>query len=154
MKIKGKSIDQPSEEVIVFPRGDGNLVFRAKPVTNYKDFDKICPEPKPRGTMKPGGVVSQDIEDPEYKKAMEDWATSKTHWMILKSLEATEDLEWETVNMSDPSTYENYVKELEESGLTAVEASKLFEIVQVACGLNQDKIDEATKAFLAGEVDQ
>ena len=103
--------------------------------------------------MKPGGAQSQDVENPKYKKALDDWAGQKTHWMILKSLSATEGLEWDTVDMSKPETYENYIKELEDCGLTAIEVSKLFEIIQTACGLNQDKIDEATAAFLAGQVE-
>lgn len=154
MKVGGKVIEMPSEEVIVFPRKSGNLVFKAKPVSNYEDFDKICPQPKPDSIMKPGGVTSQDVESPKYKKALDEWAGRKTHWMILKSLSATEGLEWDTVDMSKPETYENYIKELETCGLTAVEVSKLFEIIQIACGLNQEKIDEATKAFLAGQVEQ
>jgi hypothetical protein len=153
MKIKGKTIEQPAEEVIVFPRKSGNLVFKAKPVKNYEDFEKICPTPVPESILKPGGVQSQDVENPKYKKELDDWAACKTHWMILKSLSATPDLEWDTVDMSKPETYANYVKELEECGLTAIEVSKLFEIIQVACGLNQDKIDEATAAFLAGQVE-
>ena len=151
MKIKGKTIEAPSEEVIVFPRKSGNLVFKAKPVQNYDDFDKICPEPKAGTLMRPGGETAEDVEDPAYKKALEDWASYKTHWMILQSLSATEGLEWDTVDMSKPETYSNYIKELEDSGVTAIEVSRLFEIMQTACGLNQDKIDEATNAFLAGE---
>jgi len=154
MKIKGKVIEQPSEEVIVFPRKSGNIVFKAKPVSNYKDFEKICPAPKPEQIMKPGGEISQDIESPKYKKAIDEWAERKVHWMILKSISATEGLEWDTVDMSKPETYENYIAELEGSGITAMEVSKLFQIVQIACGLNQDKIDEATKSFLAGQAVQ
>jgi len=154
MKINGKSIEQAAEEVIVFPRSNGNLVFKAKPVSKYEDFDRICPRPKPLSVMRPGGVTSEDVESPKYKKALDDWASQRTHWMILKSLSATEGLEWETVDMSKPETYENYVKELEDSGLTGVEVAKLFEIIQTACGLNQSKIDEATAAFLATQADQ
>ena len=116
MKIKGKNIEAPSEEVIVFPRNDGNIVFKAKPVKGYEDFDKVCPAPQPESIMKPGGAQSQDVENPKYKKALDDWAGQKTHWMILKSLSATDDLEWDTVDMSKPETYENYIKELEECG--------------------------------------
>jgi hypothetical protein len=154
MKIKGKDIEKPAEQVVVFPRQNEDIIFKAKPVTNYEDFDKLCPTPQPESIMKPGGVISEDIESPKYKKAMDDWATKKMHWMVLKSLEATDDLEWDTVDMSDPETYENYMKELEEAGITGVEANKLMEIIQDACGLNQDKIDEATRTFLATQVAQ
>ena len=154
MKIHGKDIEKPSEEVIVFPRKNGNIVFKAKPVSNYEDFDKICPLPTPGTIMRPGGGVSQDVENPEYKKKLDEWGTFKTHWMILKSLAATDGLEWDTVDMSVPETYENYLKELESSGITPVEVSKLFDIIQTACGLNQEKIDAATKAFLATAADQ
>ena len=36
----------PKEEVLVLPRGDQAIVFRAVGVPDYDEFDALCPEPK------------------------------------------------------------------------------------------------------------
>ena len=151
MKIHGKKLDRPTEEVVVIPRPDGDLIFKAKAVLDYNDFDKICPLPQPPEVIRPGGIKARDPEDAGYKKQFDEWAANKTRWMILKSLSATPGLEWETVDMADPKTWENYQKEMQDSGLSIGELSRILAIVNDACGLNQDKIDEATKRFLAGQ---
>ena len=74
--------------------------------------------------------------------------------MILQSLRATDGLEWETVNYSDPTTWYAYKVELEKSGLTTADTSRIMSLVISANGLDQKKIDEATKAFLASQVAQ
>jgi hypothetical protein len=71
--------------------------------------------------------------------------------MILKSLSATEGLEWEQVDMSKPETWHNYGDELVSSGFSPAEIFAITEAVMTACGLNQKKIDEATERFLAGQ---
>ena len=154
MKINGKDIPKQGIETIVFPRPDGNLVFRAKPIADYEDFDKLCPLPVAPEMVKPGNIRVRDVEHPEYKKAMSLWADKKSNWMLIQSLAATEGLTWDTINLSDSDTWQNFAKELETSGLSRLEVSKLFDIVIVACGLTQDKIDEATKRFLAGQAVQ
>lgn len=151
MKIAGKKVTPPSIEVVVIPRDNGNLVFRAQPVLDYSDFDKLCPEPKPPVVMKPGGKSIENVEDADYKKRIDEWATKKAHWMVIKSLGATEGLEFETVDVSDSDTWVNYQNEMTDSGLTHAEVAAIFEKVTSACGLNQNKIEEATKAFLAGQ---
>jgi hypothetical protein len=101
--------------------------------------------------MLPGGIQSQDIENADYKRKMHDWSMRKYDWMVLKSLQATEELEWETVNISEPSTWSGWRKEMESAGLSNMEVSRIEGIVIDACGLNQSKIDEATKRFLADQ---
>ena len=70
--------------------------------------------------------------------------------MFLKSLSATEDLEWETVDMSDPDTWGNFAEELD-AVFTPAEQSAITDIVMSACGFNQDKIEEATRLFIASQ---
>lgn len=154
MKINGKDIPKQGVEVIVFPRPDGDIVFKAKPVANFEDFEKLCPQPQPSELLKPGNIRVLDVEHPEYKKALKEWAEKKSNWMLIQSLSATEGLTWDSVNLSDCETWKNFAKELETSGLTPIELSKLFDIVITACGLTQNKIDEATKRFLAGQAAQ
>ncbi len=117
-------------------------------------FNAICAPPNPPESIRPGGVRSKNIYDKKYLKALDEYANQKTAWLILTSLEATEDLVWETVDMSKPETYLNYRSELIDSGFSAVEINMLIATVMEACGLTQDKIEEATKSFLAGQRDQ
>jgi len=150
MKIKGQAIDGPQEEVVVIPRGDSEIVFKARAVLNFEPFEKINPMPQPKEKMLPGGERVQNLDDPDYEKKLQEWAQQKSDWMIIKSLSATEGLEWDTVDLAKPDTWGNYRTELETT-FTPGECSKIINIVMTACGLNQDKIEEATKRFLAGQ---
>lgn len=152
MKLNGRKLDKPQIEVCVIPRREEDLVFKAQPVLDFEPFNKLCPMPTPPSITRPGGVTSQDVEDPDYKKQLDTWAENRTDWMIVQSLSATEGLEWETVNLSDPSTWKNFRVEFEKSGLTAIEVNAVISIVIDACGLNNKKIEEATKRFLAGQL--
>jgi len=154
MKINGKEIAKQGIEVIVFPRKDGDLVFKARPVNDFENFEKLCPRPLPGKKLIPGGQEVIDVEAPEFKKAMNDWAAQRTNWMLIQSLLATDGLTFDTVNLSDSSTWGNFSKEMAECGLSVIELNKLLEAVTQACGLTQNKIDEATKRFLAGQAAQ
>ena len=151
MKLNGKRLSGPNIEFVVIPRQDGDLVFKAKAVLDYEDCDKLNPMPQPPKALIPGGLVQENVEDPKYLEAVNDWATRKFHWMFLKALEETENLEWETVDLSKPETWINYKKEMHEAGLSPSEIARVEICVSDACGLNQAKIDEATKRFLAGQ---
>ena len=88
-------------------------------------------------------------QDPKYLNALDEWAMKKGYWITLKSLEGTPDLEWDTIDMDDPETWGNYLKEMNEAGLSDIEISRIVNAVSEACGLDQAKIDEATESFLA-----
>lgn len=150
MKLNGKKIEGPNIEVVVIPRSSGNLVFKAQAVLDYDIFEAVCPTPQPREIIKPGGERTLAFNEKSYQDAINVWASKKTHWMVLKALEATDDLEWETVNMDDPDTWANYQEELKGASLSPMEISRIVNAVTCACGLDQRKIDEATAAFLAG----
>lgn len=150
MKLKGKKIEGPPPEMIVFNRGDEDLVFKAKAVLDYKEFNKLCPEPKPPVNFKAGddkGV--EDEEDPDYKIAISKHGRLRYLWMMIESLSATEDLEWEKLNPKDPSTWELLTEEFENSGLTQFELVHLQMIVQKANVMNEEHLEEAKKRFLA-----
>jgi hypothetical protein len=151
MKMFGKKMFGPRIEVLVIPRQDGDLVFRAQSILDYEPFEKLVPLPTPPTRMLPGGIKSVNLESPAYDTAMDKWSTTKWHWMMVKSLEATEGLEWETVKMDDPETFSNYKNEMKEAGLSPAEIAMIQAVVTDACGLNQVKIEQATKAFLAGQ---
>ena len=149
MKLHGKPIEGPNVVTVVIPRSSGDLVFKAQAVLDYSDFDKLCPVPQPPTIQRPGGQKSVNVEDPGYKEQLEKWAEKKSCWMVIKSLSVTEGLEWETVDLSDPDTWINHVEELTKAGLTPHEQSRLVNAFSEANGLSQDKIDEATRRFLA-----
>lgn len=150
MKLKGEKIEGPQERVVVLPRQQGeDLVFKFGAVLDTDDFDKLCPMPMPPEKLLPGGGRSMNVEDPKYREAINDWAAKKTHYMYLKSIEATDELEWETVDWGDPETWSNYNEELMEAGLTEAERLKLLQVYSEVQGLDQEKIDAATKNFLA-----
>ena len=148
MKIKGVKISEPNVEVVVFPRTSGNIVFKAQAVLDYKDFDNLCPQPNPPSGMVPGGATKLDVTDPEYLKELDRWASQKTAWMVLESLKVTEDLEWETIEPSDPKTWEKWQDELQDAKFSPAEISRILIAVTTACGLNQEKIELATQQFL------
>jgi len=151
MKINGKKLDGPNIEVVVIPRQSGDLVFKAQAVLDYTDCDKLNPMPQPPKRLMRGGGTQENVDDPKYKKAVDEWALRKFYWMFVMSLKATEGLEWETIKMDDPSTWENYKKEMQTGGLSPGEVARIETCVTDACGLNQAKIDEATQRFLAGQ---
>ena len=150
MKLHGKIIDLPKPEVLVIPRDDGDLVFKAAPVIDYGEFDRLCPRPTPPVVTYKGGKQVDDTSDKTYRESIDAWGQQKVDWLLIESLKATEGLEWDNVVATDPSTWKNARTELT-SCLPDPTVSRIIDLVFQACGLNQEKIDEATKSFLAGQ---
>lgn len=153
MKIKGQRLSAPSVAVIPVIRNNEEYIFQVQPVLDYTDFETLCPHPKAPILKKPSGEVS-DVTDPAYIKLMEKWAQKMTSWMMIKSLEATEGLEWETVKLNEPDTWVLWDKELMDSGLTARELNKLVLAIMDVCGLNEAKVEEARQRFLASRAQE
>jgi hypothetical protein len=151
VKINGKKLDSPNIEVVVIPRQNGDIVFKAQAVLDYSDHDKLNPRPQAPKRLMRGGTVQENVEDKTFKKNLDTWAIRRFYYMFLKALEVTEGLEWETVKLDDPSTWENYRKEMQVGGFSPGEINAVEACVTDACGLNQAKIDEATQRFLAGQ---
>ena len=153
MKIAGKVLDGPRVETLVIPRGEDEIILKARAVLDFDDFEKLCKPPEPPMLLKRGGEQVPRLDDKDYLKRLDDFASKKTAWMVLKSLEATEGLEWETVKMDDPDTWRNFETELKDAGFSFAEVGLILQTVTTACGLNQSKIEEATKRFLAGQAE-
>ena len=151
LKIKGQVIEGPNIETVFIPRGDTQIVFHAKAILDYSDFEAMCPAPNPPNKMVPGGATIPDLEHPKYKEAMDAYGTRRFAWMILKSLEATEGLEWETVDMSDPETWANYEQEFKSSGFSDIEANRILKGIMAANCLDEDKVEQARQRFLVLE---
>lgn len=154
MRIQGQEIKGPNEELIVIPRGDSQIVMKARAVLDYTDFEKLCPEPKAPMILRPGGVKEQNFKDVTYVAAVRQRITKQTYYMFIKSLEATPGLEWETINMSDPSTWLNFEKELETSGFSSIERNLITRAVLIANNLDEQKIEEARQRFIQSQAVQ
>lgn len=150
MKINGKSIKGPNIETIVIPRGDDIIVFKAEAVLDYKPFDEMVPNPTPPMVLFRGDTSHKpNYESPDYKAAIGKRSLLKYNWMVIKSLSATEGLEWETINMQEPSTWALIDEEFKNAGFTPLETNKIFEGVLTANGMNEEKLEKARKSFLA-----
>ena len=105
MKIEGRKIIGPNRGIIAIPRGDGpDIIFIAEAVLDHKPFDKLCPPPKPV-IKKIGGEDIPDIKDKNYQRQIQQYSERKTAWLVLTALQATKGLEWETVDLTNPSTW-------------------------------------------------
>lgn len=152
MLYDGKKFEAPNIEIIVIPRNDKNIIIKAQAVLDYTEHDALNPRPEPRKLVRPGNIVTEDVTNPEYQKALSEWGRKKLDWMVIKSLSATENLTWEKIKIDDPNTWHLYKEELEEAYFNPQEIMRIMDCVFNANGLNQSKIDEATKSFLAGQV--
>jgi len=150
MKFHGEKLECPNIAVLVLPRGDGEVVFKAQAVLDYDEFDKLCLEPKaPVRVVRNRREVVAD--DPTYVAAVNMHNERRMAWIILKSLQATDGLEWETVDMLKPDTWPNYVTELQESKFSIIEINKIVGLALQANALDEAKLEAARQAFLAGQ---
>lgn len=155
MIYKGINFSGPRQEVLVIPRNGIDVIITADAVYNFAEFDAILSPPKVPLRQKAGSSeVEQMHNDPEYQKKLDKYIAHKSDWIVLKSLQATKELEWETVDLSDPETWANYKTELVSAGFSQLEIMNIISLINRACGLDQDKIDEATKSFLASRQEE
>jgi hypothetical protein len=152
MKIRGKVIQGPNVEIIAIPRSDAeDIIFKAEAVRDYSEFDALCPEPKPPMVKNAKEGDTLDVKDPTFIKQLDRYAENKIAWMILKSLSATPDLEWETVKWNDKTTWRNYRQELADAGFSLYEIRRIENGVMIANGMSESRMEEARKRFLASQ---
>jgi len=151
MKYKGQKVEGRNVEIIPIPRPGEDIIFIAEAVENFEEFDKLCPEPVPPKKLLKGGQKVVNINDPVYKEQLDKYATNRINYIVLKSLLATKDLEWETVNYEKPETWDNFKKELKDSGFTDIEQGRIIRGVMKANALDDAMIEQARQDFLAGQ---
>lgn len=152
MKIGGVPITPPVEEVLVLPRGDAQLVFRAVAVRDWDEFHRLCPLPEPPSMLVKDKQV-EDREAPGYKSAMAAYERKMSAYLFIKSL-APSNIEWDKVDECDPSTWERAEDDLRAAGLLELEIQKVFDIVTDANCLNERKLKAAREAFQRGQVQE
>lgn len=152
MKIKGQKLSTVNKVTIVIPRSEGeDIVFVAAAVLDSEEFDVLVPEPKPPMILRRGETIQvPDLEDKNYKEQLTNRAKLQTYWLIIKSLMATPDLEWELVKVTDSSTWEKLEEEFKSSGLTPIERNQVIQGVMRANSLDIEYIEKAKERFFAG----
>ncbi len=149
MKIGGVEIKGPSEEILVLPRLEDDIVIRCRAVLDMSHFHALCPEPVAQIHLVAGGKRVQQTEDPGYLALCAEHAQKRFSFIALKSLEPSE-IEWSTVNMDNPSTWANWEKELLSAGLSSIELNRIVACIMQANCLDESKLEKARETFLRG----
>lgn len=148
MKIHGQRPNLPKAKPVVIPRPDGDIVFLCSPVFDFTDFDKLCPEPKPPLVTKASGEKEYDLNNPGYSAKVEKRGNQRMGWMMLKSLEGTEGLEWENVQLNKPDTFDKVFDELKEARLSQLEINYLVRTVLEVSSMDEERLEEARRNFI------
>lgn len=154
MKIKGQRPAGPKPEYVVIPREDTDLVITCNPVFDFDDFEKLCPMPKPPLVTHKSGEKIEDVNDVKYQDKVFTRARRRTAWLIIESLKGTKDLEWETVDSSDPKTWENVYTELKDAHFSDMELNHILQSVIRASGMDESRLDEARKRFTRSQQEE
>jgi hypothetical protein len=99
--------------------------------------------------VRPGKESVPDDTDPKYIEALNRYGKQKMDWMILQSLAATPELEWERVRMNDPDTWHLWEEELKEAGTVERERVEILNTIFRVNSLTDSVFKEAKDRFLA-----
>lgn len=150
MKFAGIELKGAYSTFLVIPKGLVDVVFTVTAVYDRRPFEELCPKPKPPNVRLPNQKeASPDFTNADYLKAINDWQDKRHVWLCLKSLEDTEELVWDRVDINNPDTYDQWEEELIEAGFTYTERVMLQNKILEVCGLSVDHIEKATDDFLA-----
>lgn len=120
------------------------------PVFDYDEYEALCPLPKPPMQFHKGGIKVPDLADETYLQQVNSRSDCRINYIVLKSLEYTEDLTWDTVDMKNPKTWGNYEQELKECYFTKTEVQRIQNACFEANSLSESKVEEARANFFAG----
>lgn len=149
MKIAGKSFDIPCEDAVPIIRGDEVFNIVVKPCPPVGEFENICKRPTPPVIKKPNEPDQVNIKDANYVAALDKYSDLKVAWMVITSIKDTPDLTFDTIDLDDQSTWMNYIDEFKSSGLSDSEINRIIKGVFSINSLDQEKIEQARKNFLA-----
>lgn len=149
MKING--IDpstMASEDVLVLPRGEHFITFRAKGLPDMEAFYALCPEPVAPAKMTPEGLKA-DVLNPDYVSSFSEYSRRRLAYMVVNSL-APSNIEWDTVDIASPSTWANWEVDLKANGISQVECNLVLKLVLEVNQLDEAKLKKAREVFLLG----
>lgn len=152
MKIAGRVVKGKNRVTKVFPRGDSEpIVIIAEAVSDISRVNDYLKIPEPPVIVKAGEPAPvKNFKDPGYQEQMINYNARQMAWVVLESLKPS-DIEWETVDMEDPSTWLNYKVEMENAGFSAIEINHIGNAVLEANALDEEKLEAARQVFLLGQ---
>lgn len=149
MKINGQKVPVITPIVVPIIRGEETIVLKVKP-TDWVHFNTVCPEPTPPSIRRAGSKeTEQDHSDTKYLEKRRSYLVSKNAYGFISSLTATENLEWEQVDLNKPDTWAQWQNELLSCGFLQAEINRIIMAVYEVNQLDDDKIEQARKSFLA-----
>ena len=150
MKIGGVDPTTLCNEVIlVLPRGEKEIVFRARGLTDMSEFEALCPPPKPPGKLTKDGWIP-NFADPTYQQVITEWSKKRLGYMVIKSL-APSEIEWDTADINDPRAWTKWDDDLKGGGLSQNECNRVLGLVLEANSLDEAKVQRAREVFLRGQ---
>lgn len=153
MKIAGREIKGPNRVTLVIPRSQGeDIPIIAQAIVDMDEVDNYLAVPKPPAIQKAGRDIEYNHADKGYVDQLAQYNIKKMAWIVLKSLEPS-NIEWESVDMENPSTWLNYQKELKEAGFSDIEVNRICNACMEANALDERKIEAARQAFLRGQAE-
>lgn len=144
MKTNGKKITGVYEDVLVIPRGSEQLVFKGRAIRDYTTFNALCPSPKPPVVTTATGE-QEDPTEAGYLAQMDNWSKQKFGWIIMETLYETE---FETMDPEKPNTWNNWVEETQEAGLSEAEQTAIVNFVLKLNTLTSAALEQARETFL------
>lgn len=157
MKIAGQELAgdlaQLNEEILVLSRKEGQIVLTARAIADMEDFTSRVNEPKPRRVFRKGKGWGDDTDHPDYQVELNRYGGLKMAWIVLKSLEPSQ-IEWDTVNMKQPASWENWEKDLKANGFTQHECNLVLGLVLSANQLSEAKLERARELFVLGQEEE
>lgn len=146
MKIAGVEISGAPEEILVLPRLSGDIVIRARGLSDLEKFEKLVPEPSPPVLLTKDGKKF-DYDDPGYKSVVKSYGEKRLAFLVIHSLQ---DIEWDTVDPDNPNTWPNWESDCKKAGLTQVEVNRIIQLVLETNSLSEVKLKAAREVFLRG----
>ena len=151
MKIAGRKIEGPNRVTLVLPReGQEDIIIIAQAIVDMSTFDEYVKLPLPPSITKAGGLVESNFADKGYQDQLNAYNIKKLSFIVLKSLEPS-NIEWETVDIENPSTWDGYIDEMKSAGFSDVEINRIGNICMEANALDEAKLDAARQSFLRGQ---
>ena len=139
----------PAEEILALPRGEEQIVFRARGLPDMEEFDTLRPEPKPPVRLTRAGKEPNE-DDANWRSAMLAHGRRRVAYMVVKSLEPSE-IEWDTVDPDNPKTWTNCTEDLRGAGFSQVEINRIVGLVWEANCLDEAKLERARQVFARGQ---
>ena len=149
MKINGQELKGICVETLVLPRQEDDIVIRAQAISDFDEFDKLCPEPKAPGKLTKDGW-EPNLKDDTYRSVLDIYHENRIAYLVVHSLEINE-TEWDTVDINNPKTWTNYTEDFKKAGLSAIEIGRVVQVVMQANALDEEKLEKARANFLLGQ---